>query len=510
MSQHATRKMRRKERGASILLIVMAAFLLTAMAYGMFQLAMLLGGSRQVRNTTDAAVLNIARRITDVRVATQPAYTDVADSNGLIGVSNINRVWGKAYLISANIDEMAKNGQLGNGSAQGNGEVAYQVAKNINDELYDQVSSRDSHGQFFQEISVRRQASMINAGMGVDKSKVTSTTSAMVDRGDESNLIYNPSQLPAGATAAGVNKGGKSFLQGYSPFKANNKTFCFTSFHTGEMPHLIADNYFDQNRAEVNPIEGTTTAIPNAFRFSGEAGNGQVGVMATACAVANPMRQYSMAIPHSYITIFVTNQAVWYLDGKVVNVTTYTCKSGQPPQHGIVQKQGANGKKIDGFAQLGLEYSNGNTIMQIVNALPGDHTPAFSKMLQRVQEIDPTFTMARLQTLLQQAYDPAATRYYIFANYNTPDHSDPKVTIQPNTGSLPGWLAQTGPEGSPKLLMSENTQTDTPNYCWQEPAGKHHTEVSGSINWQPGTGFTQSLGELSINRRTDIYTSSSP
>ena len=113
----------RRNRGASILLIVMAGFLLVAMAYGMFQLAMLLGGSRQVRNTTDAAVLNIARRITDVRVGTNPAYADVADSNGQVGVSNINRVWGKAYLISANIDEMAKNGQLGNGNAQGNGEL---------------------------------------------------------------------------------------------------------------------------------------------------------------------------------------------------------------------------------------------------------------------------------------------------------------------------------------------------------------------------------------------------
>lgn len=118
--------------------------------------------------------------------------------------------------------------------------------------------------------------------------------------------------------------------------------------------------------------------------------------------------------------------------------------------------------------------------------------------------------MNKLQNLLQAAYDPAATRYFIFPNYSTADLSDPKIQIQPDTGSLPGWLAKLPPEGSAKLLMSENTQIDTPNYCWQEPGGKHHTEVSGAINWQPGTGFSQSLGELSINRRTDVYCSSSP
>lgn len=500
----------RENKAASLLLIALAALLLTALGVGLFQLAMLLGGSRQVRNTTDASVLHIARRISDIRVGTQPAYSDVADSNGQVGVSNINRVWGKAYLISANIDEMSKNGQLGNGTAQGNGETAYQVAKNINDELFDSVACSNTHGQMFQELSVRRQASMINAGMGVDKSKLTSATTALVDRGDESNLIFNPAQLPAGATANGVQKGNNTYMQGYTPFKANNKTFCFTAFHAGEMPHLIADTYFDQNRTDTNPIGDAPTAIPNAFRFAGEAGNGQLGITAMASAVANPMRHYSMAIPHSYITIFVVNQAVWYLDNKVVNSTTYKCEAGQQPQHGIVQKEGANGKKIDGFAQLGLEYSKGNTILQIINALPGDHTPAMGKMLQRIQEIDPNFTMNRLQTLLQQAYDPAATRYYIFPVYSAPDNSDPQIKVMSDLGSLPGWLAKNGPEGSPKLLMSENTQFDTPNYCWQEPAGKHHTEVSGSINWQPGTGFTQSLGELSINRRTDVYTSSTP
>jgi hypothetical protein len=113
----------------------------------------------------------------------------------------------------------------------------------------------------------------------------------MVDRGDESNLVMTPGQIPAGITVGKVDKGSKSYMQGYVPMTANNKKFTFTSFHEGEQPHLISDSVFDPNRADIAPIEGSATVIPNAFRQSALASNGKLDSTATASAVANPHSQ---------------------------------------------------------------------------------------------------------------------------------------------------------------------------------------------------------------------------
>src|ERR1700722_5511612 len=84
--------------GASLFLVILSAFGLIVLVWGVFQVYLVLGGSREVRNSVDAGALNLSKRIFELRVPVDPNYQDVADSNGQIGMSNINRVWGKAYL----------------------------------------------------------------------------------------------------------------------------------------------------------------------------------------------------------------------------------------------------------------------------------------------------------------------------------------------------------------------------------------------------------------------------
>ncbi|MBA4075367.1 MAG: hypothetical protein C0508_10005, partial [Cyanobacteria bacterium PR.023] len=67
-------KKRRSQRAASLILVIACGFGLMALIYGLFTLAMFLGGSRQVRNAADAGALNVSRKMMDIRVPTDPKY----------------------------------------------------------------------------------------------------------------------------------------------------------------------------------------------------------------------------------------------------------------------------------------------------------------------------------------------------------------------------------------------------------------------------------------------------
>ncbi|MDP3510297.1 MAG: hypothetical protein Q8T09_20170 [Candidatus Melainabacteria bacterium] len=514
-SKHSkNRKKRRSETAASLILVIACGFGLMALIYGLFSLAMFLGGSRQVRNAADAGALNVSRKMMDIRVPTDPKYADVADTNGKVGMSNVNRLWGKAYLINANLEEMQKSGQAGP-KATGNGDAAYQIAQTVNDNLYSELASSKTQDLFFNQMAGRRTANMINPGMGIDKNRQNTCPIAMVDRGDESNLVMTPGQIPAGITVGKVDKGSKSYMQGYVPMTANNKKFTFTSFHEGEQPHLISDSVFDPNRADIAPIEGSATVIPNAFRQSALASNGSLDSTATASAVANPIRSYSMTIPQSYVTIHVLNMSNWFVDGKKIRSIGYETKADQTI-HGLVDHQTPT-RVINCFGKLGGEYASGHNIMAIIKALKADYEPAMKKLLQRIQGMDPSFTMAKLTKMLEnQNYDKNVSRYYIFAKDDSADHTDPQIQIQADTGSLPTWIDvknwQEDFDGTPKDLVTEPTTTDQYANAWQSPPGTPQPTAknSGVMIWQPGSGYTKAVGNLFISRTTNLNFSSKP
>jgi len=510
---------KRSQSGASLLLIIACAFGLVLLIYGLFQLSMIMGGSRQVRNAVDAGALNVSKKMMEIRVTTDPKYADVSDTNGKVGMSNVNRLWGKAYLINANLEEMQKSGRAGP-SASSNGDTAYQLAQNVNDQLFNELASSKNQDIYFHQMAGRRTANLINPGMGIDRTKTASCPIALVDRGDESNLTMQPTQIPEGVEAGKVDKGSKSYMQGYVPMTANNKKFTFTSFHEGEQPHLISDSLFDASRADKAPLDDKGTTIPNAFRQFAEASNGQTGVSAVASAVANPIRTYDMAIPQSYITIHVTNISIWNVDNKFAKAIPYNFK--QQRVHGLKDFQTPT-RVINCFGTIGGEYQAGSSINVILNALKADINPAMKKLLQRIQCMDPKFTKAKLVKLFeQQQYDPKVLRYYIFAADHSADHTDPNIQMVPENGSLPPWIdpkqwdPQTldpnldGISGTP--LVTEPTTTDQFAQADQSPGGtpQPYATNTGVMMWKPGTGFNKAVGDLYVQRLTQLYFSSKP
>ena len=101
---------------------------------------------------------------------------------------------------------------------------------------------------FFNQLAGARPVKLLGSDATATTKCNSEWATAMVYRGDESNIAVNQQQIPPGVTLNQVKRGNRMFIQGYSPFSANQKTFCFTTFHTGEMPHLLSDHYFEQNR----------------------------------------------------------------------------------------------------------------------------------------------------------------------------------------------------------------------------------------------------------------------
>jgi len=481
--------------------------LLAYLIYLGFQYCILTGSSREVRNGVDAAVLNLSKRVCNVKVVPNASYTDVADSNGQISMTNINRVWGKAYLINANVDEMKLEGVI-TGRATGAGDLSYEMAEQINNDLRDSVTNKVTLDSLFSHLGDKRAVPLLGASK-IDKGVKTTYPIALVDRGAESNLSYNPAGLPKGANPPQVCAGNETYMPGYQTLQANQRQFCFMPFRRGETPHLIADSIFNQNRADSHPISNFQTPIPNAFQGTGTAFGSGTSLAAAASAIVNPMQQYAMTIPHSFIRIRFANTAIWTIDGKRIKQTEY----GAKPEKiwGIREYQLSDKKRVlNGWCVLGTEFSK-PSILDVMNAVPADHTPAYTRLLQRAQEMEPEFNMGRLLGLLgKQKPDPEILEYYIFPRYSTPDLTDPRLDIAVKGKGAPEWLNEAlAAEGGNKYVVSENPpledhENTTVYIMGGNPDCPKWSEISGTMYWQPGTGMSQCLGTLFVDRRTKV------
>lgn len=506
---------KRNSKGASIFLIIGVAVLLAFLVFLGFQYMLLTGGSREVRNGVDASVLNVAKNVIGVKVSVPPEFVDCADSSGTVGMSTINRVWGKAYLISANAEEMKQQG-LSTGKAQGNADMAYGLASRVNTSLYEGVTNKVRLDSFFANISEKRSAGLLGEGTTVVHDSDSSYPTAMVDRGAESNIVFRKGQLPITAKLPQAGQ----YIAGYAPFKTNNRDFCFTTFRANEQPHLISDTYFDSNRPSIG---GASLAVPNAFQGRGTAYGATGTITATASAVANPQRAYQLAIPKSFCFVYFQNRCNVYIEGKKTKQIQYSCR---PLTYTLAQDVQLNpkgpyaGLTLNGWGELGQEFTPNTApnLWALLNVLPPNHVPALQRMAQRLQEVDPNFSMNQLAGLLQrQSTVPGIDTYLIFPRYSMPDFTNPTIDMAPlGSQKIPQWLNQVAkPEGTQTIVLQENMVKNQPNWCRDyvfptPPTLPHHSECSGTVQWYPGTGMMQCLGELYVDRRTDCYFAEPP
>jgi len=293
----------RSQSGISMVIVAVSAGFLIILLFIVFQFLTLNSSSREVRNAVDAAALNVSKQVGTLKVTVGEQFSDVADRGGLVGMSNINRVWGKAYLINANAEAIQKEGLTNQYTTQ-NADEAYRVAQNANDSLVDVLTNKKNLDTFFNQMANMRTAKLMGSGNELKTVDGPGWDVAMVDRGAPSNLKFDPKQIPNGGSVAPANS---QHISGYAPFNANGKNFCFAAFIPNEMPHLTTDGNFNANDRRVAPLNGNP--IPNAFRANGIDAGTKYALSASASSVANPRHEYRLAIPHAYIKIIVTNMA---------------------------------------------------------------------------------------------------------------------------------------------------------------------------------------------------------
>jgi hypothetical protein len=509
---------RRNNYGASLALVAMCAFALVLFIVACFQLMMIFGGKQELNNTADAAALNVAQRAIQIKTSPGDLFSDCADSQGTIGLANINRVWGKAYLINANVEEMTANQQLTN-LATDAANNTYNSAQQVNDDLCTNLKNMPTLTSFFDQIASLRLHRMLG-NKQVSSDTNTDWNTAMLYRGDQSNLSANFSQIPSPTNARfnTVSTGNTSYLPGYMPMQCNDKNFYFVTFHNGERTHLVTESYFVRSSQDKAALLTVQNPIPNAFSGHGTTEN---SFSSQSFAVANPQIQYNLAIPHAYVSITLQNLAYWFVQGKQVNVTTY----GFSKETQFGAKQIPLSKKndyLDGYASLGNEFSVGTNLWSAINSLSSNSTDVLTKLLQRMQEVDSNFTQNDLQQLLQQQQiDPTTNTYVIYPNYKNPDNTAPTIKVGPliagKKKTLPTWLSTAAiNEGQAKIIIDKPPVQDDPNYNWEQVFGpnfeqsQHWTEVGGHIDWTPGTGASQTLGRLTAVHTTKCYFTAVP
>jgi len=502
----------RRKSGASIALVLVCVFLVAVIIAACFNFGMVMGGSQQVRNAVDASVLNVSKRIVESKVPAAPGFEDCADTGGMVGVSNISRVWGKAMLINANAEEMVREGSAGTFTSSF-ADTSYGVANNINSSLVSKVEDRTTLNSYYRHMANTRFAGFLGLGSSsLQRADDEPFDFAMVGRGGDSNLKFAQDQFPPSVSVQG---NCSSCMPGYQSMTVNGREFILPTFPAGQMPKLLADGAFQAARPEAMPLGGGPAAIPNAFASTGYVDGNRASIRASAAALANPQRQYVLAIPKAYVRLQYTNMAKWIIkDGnekeKTYKVTTY---DKTPRVYHEVKKYKLNaGGKLDVFGSLGVEYQSPG-LLQVLKAVPGDYEAALIKMAQRLREVDRDFTLERLKALLDSVQIDNDSDYLIYPEYSTPDFTSPVIKIgKASSKSLPEWLKTAAlADGLDKPLVKTPEMTDEPNTCHAERTEfsssyvKHYTKVRGTINWQPGTGYTQCLGKMVSDTQTDIH-----
>ena len=117
------------------------------------------------------------------------------------------------------------------------------------------------------------------------------------------------------------------------------------------------------------------------------------------------------------------------------------------------------------------------------------------KLVQRINEFKPGFTLAQLQTLMQsQPLNPELGKYFHFSQYilrRTPRNQPSKWQV--TRAQLPPWLSPGLGMGNEKPLVTEPMVKDKADYCWdiitegKVASGKHWTKcpAKSSGNREP-------------------------
>lgn len=493
----------RAQNGGMLPVVLICVAVLVMILVGAFTLSLIFSGEQKVRSVVDAGALMVAQNAPNLKVKPPALYADCADSEGKIGLMNINRVIGKAMMIAMNAQDMKTSGQTG--SSDGSASQALSEAESVEDQVRNKVMDTNECRLIFRQAVPNSETASSDSNAG--GTAPPKFDSSFVHRDDESNLKISKDQLPESIKLPqdSIVESGEAAgcLRGYKGISAGGKDFYFVPFRVKELPHLIPVEEFKDNTKEQKPL-GWGSAVPNAFKVTAD--GGVTNMVSMAAAVANPQQSYRAAIPHAFVSIKLhPTEVTWRVNGKQAGKTQYYFSKQQ--QQGFKQYR-EKCALLDGFGDLGNEYTAKDLASVMKAVQSADHEKMFKLIEQRLKEIQPDFS--GLEKLLSsQQVNESEMEFLLFPIYNEKDNTDPHIVINTKSAASAGWLNKSVmPDGQQKQIGKEEL-TDGKNHAWIVPTGiwilnNAKVRVSGQILWTPGTGANQHLGEMEIIRKCEV------
>lgn len=563
----------RAQRGSMMILIIGFTFFFIILAVGVVQIMLILGGSHEVQDAVDAGTLNVGKKSVLITTKTgsgignqignmlgnilgkaapglngalggvgggigggigsilnsalgsmggpESQFNDVLDDNASVGLTNINRVWGKALLAAMNNKQM-HDANLATGESDAHVESLYSGAKSISDRLADQLNQPKNHFNYFAELSRRSTTRMStdNAKAQVIPDIKGNWETACMDRGEESNLIIEQSQLPEGFKADDPNfakkcDDGKIRFKGYTPINVGGKDFPLVSFMTKTQPHLVSQKTFSDNLLKTKPMSFWPKPIPNAFSCQGRLSDpnkpDKNEQRARSFVISNPQKDFQAQFPHGFLKIqvddcdLIWNQ--WPVPGEV-GKDSYGAYPLQQKSHTFI---------IFGLGTMDVQAYVGNefvppTLDKALNAFYGDTDEIKKNMVQRIAQIKPGYTVDDLDKMLGSTFMfPSDKEFFIF-----PD-SKGEIRTMTRTFAMANnvlWLplSDNEPDGKETEMGDDQSLPMIPNFCtWQTKSvlglsgGAAIAIAEGKFFWQPGSGWNGCLGKVRIKRKTTVY-----
>lgn len=552
----------RTNRGSMLVMIIGCTFFFIILVVGIVQLMLLFGGSHEVQDAVDAGTLNVGKKSVLITTKTgngiasqvgnmlgnilggknsalgggaasvlnsalgslggpESQFNDVLDDNDSIGLTNINRVWGKALLAAMNNKQM-HDANLATGDSDAHVDTMYGAAKSISDRLADQLNNSKNLQPYFAELSRKSSTRMSTSNT---KAQVVPDTksgwgTACMERGEASNLIIEQGQLPDGFKADDPNftkksDDGKFRFKGYTALNVSGKDFPFVTFQPKMQPHLVSQKTFLENSVKTKSMNFWAKPVPNAFSCQGRLSvpgkpdkNEQ---RASSFVLANPQKEFPVQFPHGFLKVklddndLIWNQ--WPVPGEV-GKDTYASMPLQKKDHTFI---------IFGLGTLDVQAFVGNeytppTLDKALNSFYGDTDEIKKNLVQRIAQIKPGYKESDLDDMFSKTWIlPGDSEYFIFPDSKGEIRTMTRpLAMANNVLWLP--LSDHEPDGKETEMGEDQSLPMVPNFCtWQTKSvlglsgGAAIAIAEGKFFWQPGTGWNGCLGKLRIKRKTTVY-----
>ena len=307
----------RRRKGATLGLVAVCVMVIVVIGIGVYFLAKILGGGREVANATDAGALNVAKKSVLLSTPAPPEFKEFEYPGPGAGITLLtyNRCVAKVMIVAMNAKTIG-------GSAPGNVVTLIQkldlvgpklLGKLLGNTKFDEASTLNQH-----RLINQNQAVTSVGGVVADKAymKPKGATNVFFSTNVSANGLTVPkavsTKVPLNNPPLAANPNA-FYMAGYEPITlATGQSIYGTPVFPQVTPHLVSLADFDQ------PAPAHGTAPPNAFKSDSSVQEQKTNLFtgAVACAIVGAINsggsnngsigngfEFPGALPYGFIEI---------------------------------------------------------------------------------------------------------------------------------------------------------------------------------------------------------------